>query len=197
MIEKAYAGGVPMGGGLPAPAMSPRFLVSAAKDPGLPGKPGVDLQRTQIVKGWLDADGNTHEKVFDVAGSPDNGAGVDPRSCAPTGSGHQNLCTVWQDPEYDATQRAFYYVRVLENPSCRWSTLQCQAAGVNPFAPDCKEKAAARTAALQEQGAIGDVFGRCCLDPAEQPFYSPLIQERAWTSPIWIDPTQVTDKETF
>jgi hypothetical protein len=188
MIEKAYANGVPMGGDLTAPAESPRFLVSAAKDPGVPGHPGLDLQRVQIIKGWLDETGNTHERVFEVAGSPDNGAGIDPQNCAPTGSGHQNLCTVWSDPDYNAGQRAFYYVRVVENPSCRWSTLQCQAAGVNPFAQDCQAQADARTAELQEQGAIGDVFGRCCLDPAQQPFYSPTLQERAWTSPIWINP---------
>ena len=188
MLEKAYTGGVPMGGELTASGESPAFLVSAAKDPGIPGHPGLDLQRIQVIKGWLDDSGNTREKVFDVAGSSDNRAGVDPESCAPTGSGHGNLCTVWRDPDYNPSQRAFYYVRVLENPSCRWSTLQCQAAGVNPFASNCREQAAARTAELQDQGAIGDVFGRCCLDPAEQPFYSPIIQERAWTSPIWVNP---------
>jgi hypothetical protein len=188
MLEKAYTGGVPMGGELTASGESPAFLVSAAKDPGIPGHPGLDLQRIQVIKGWLDDSGNTREKVFDVAGSSDNRAGVDPESCAPTGSGHGNLCTVWRDPDYNPSQRAFYYVRVLENPSCRWSTLQCQAAGVNPFASNCQEQAAARTAELQDQGAIGDVFGRCCLDPAEQPFYSPIIQERAWTSPIWVNP---------
>jgi hypothetical protein len=190
MIEKAYANGVPMGSDLTAPGESPRFLVSAAKDPGVPGHPGLDLQRVQVIKGWLDASGNTHERVFDVAGSPDNGAGVNPENCAPTGSGHQNLCTVWRDPDYNAGQHAFYYVRVLENPSCRWSTLQCQAAGVNPFAKDCQAQADAKTAELQDQGAIGDVFGRCCLDPAQEPFYSPTLQERAWTSPIWINPAK-------
>ena len=189
MVAKAYAAGVPMGSEINAPARSPAFLVSASKDPGSPGNPGVDLQRAQVIKGWLDESGVTQERVFDVAGSRDNGARVDPDSCAPTGSGNQNLCTVWHDPDYNPAQRAFYYVRVLENPSCRWSTLQCQAAGVNPFAPDCHERATERTAALQDQGAIGDVFGRCCLDPAKEPFYSPIIQERAWTSPIWINPT--------
>jgi hypothetical protein len=188
MIEKAYAGGVPMGSELSATASSPAFLVSAIKDAGSPGHPGVDLQRIQIIKGWLDDAGNTHEQVFDVAGSADNGAGVDPQSCAPTGSGQQNLCAVWRDPGYDATQPAFYYVRVLENPSCRWSTRHCQAAGVNPFAKNCSAQAAARTAELQDRGAIGEIYGNCCLDPAQQPFYSPTLQERAWTSPIWVNP---------
>ncbi|MEH6586548.1 MAG: DUF3604 domain-containing protein [Halioglobus sp.] len=187
MVAKAYAAGVPMGGELEATEKSPGFLVSAAKDPGSTGNPGLDLQRLQIIKGWLDAEGATHERVFDVAGTPDNGAGVDPQSCAPTGSGHKNLCTVWRDPQYNSQESAFYYVRVLENPSCRWSTLQCQAAGVNPFAENCAEQATQRTAALQDDGAIGDVFGRCCLDAAKEPFYSPTIQERAWTSPIWIN----------
>ena len=187
MVETAYAQGVPMGGKLdPASEGSaPRFLVSAMKDPGTERNPGIDLQRVQIIKGWLDAEGKTHEKVFDVAGNPNNGAGVNPQTCAPTGSGAKNLCAVWEDPGFDASEDAFYYVRVIENPSCRWSTLQCQAAGVNPFAENCEAQANAATEALQDEGAIGDVYGRCCLDASEQPFYSPVIQERAWTSPIW------------
>jgi hypothetical protein len=190
MLEKAYADGIPMGGDLVAANKSPTFLVSAAKDPGSPGNPGLDLQRVQVIKGWVDASGTTHERVFDVAGTADNGAGVDTETCAPIGRGHETLCTVWQDPLYDPAQRAFYYVRVLENPSCRWSTLQCQAAGVNPFAANCAEQAAQATAHLQDAGAWGDVFGRCCLDPTQEPFYSPTLQERAWTSPIWITPSQ-------
>ena len=186
MLEKAYANGVPMGSERAATDVSPAFLVSATKDPGTASHPGLDLQRVQIIKGWLDAEGNTHEQVVDVAGNGDNNAGVDPQTCAPTGNGHQNLCTVWRDPQYNSSESAFYYVRVLENPSCRWSTLQCQAAGVNPFANNCAAQAAEQTARLQESGAVGDVFGRCCLDPAQEPFYSPTIQERAWTSPIWI-----------
>jgi hypothetical protein len=194
MIEHAYAAGVPMGSEMQAPTDSPVFLVNAAKDAGSPGNPGLDLQRIQIIKGWLDAQGQTHERVFDVAGSADNRAGVDPNSCTPTGSGHESLCTVWHDPEYDADQPAFYYARVLENPSCRWSTLHCQAAGVNPFAADCADQASAKTA--ETPGAIGDVYGKCCLDPAEQPFYSPTLQERAWTSPIWINPLHTKEESS-
>jgi uncharacterized protein DUF3604 len=187
MVARAYASGVPMGGELQAPKQSPAFLVSAAKDPGTARHPGLDLQRVQIIKGWLDSAGNTHERVYDVAGTPDNRASVDPNTCLPTGSGHKNLCTVWRDPEYNSRESAFYYVRVLENPSCRWSTLQCQAAGVNPFAENCADQAAEQTARLQDEGAVGDVYGRCCLDPQQEPFYQPTIQERAWTSPIWIN----------
>jgi hypothetical protein len=98
------------------------------------------------------------------------------------------LCEVWRDPEFDPEQLAFYYARVLENPTCRWSTLHCQAAGVNPFADNCEEQAAAATLATQERGGEGNIYGSCCLDPAREPFYSPVIQERAWTSPIWYSP---------
>lgn len=191
-VAQAYATGVPMGQDLkPAPAQSnaaPRFLVSALKDVGPPGRPGTDLQRIQIIKGWLGADGSTHERVFDVAGDANNGADVDPSNCAPRGKGATNLCEVWTDPEFDATQHAFYYVRVLENPTCRWSTLHCQAAGVNPFADNCKEQAAAATASTQERGGQGDIYGKCCLDSETEPFYSPVLQERAWTSPVWYTP---------
>ncbi|MCX2981526.1 DUF3604 domain-containing protein [Halieaceae bacterium IMCC14734] len=184
MIAQAYRDGVAMGGRLEQPA-SPRFLISASKDPGSPGNPGNDLQRIQIIKGWVDTGGTTHEHVFDVAGNANNGASVNPANCEPVGSGHEQLCRVWQDPQFNATESAFYYARVLENPSCRWSTLQCQAAGVNPFAADCQTQADARTAEQRDAGAIGDVYSKCCLDPAQEPFYSPVLQERAWTSPIW------------
>jgi hypothetical protein len=181
MIEQAYANGVPMGSDLPAGG-TPRFLITAAKDPGSPGNPGNDLQRLQVIKGWLDAAGKTHEQVFDVAGDANNGADVDPHDCKPRGNGFSQLCTVWEDPGFDNSEDAFYYVRALENPSCRWSTLQCQAAGVNPFAENC---AAQATAATKAAGGIGDIYGRCCLDAEAEAFYSPVIQERAWTSPIW------------
>jgi len=187
-VERAYRQGVPMGGRIEGGSEAPRFLVSALKDPGIEGHPGTDLQRAQIVKGWVDSAGATHERVFDVAGDAQNGASVDPDTCAPMGAGAANLCTVWQDPDFDPQESAVYYVRVLENPTCRWSTLQCQAAGVNPFAADCSEQAAAQTARAHERGAEGDVFGKCCIDPATEPFYTPLIQERAWTSPIWYAP---------
>ncbi|MDG2307555.1 MAG: DUF3604 domain-containing protein [Candidatus Binatia bacterium] len=189
MIARAYAQGVPMGGRFSGgSAAEPlRFLVSALKDPGIPGHPGTDLQRIQVIKGWLDADGETHEAVYDVAGDVDNGAGIDEETCAPTGTGAQSLCAVWEDPEFDSSQAAFYYVRVLENPTCRWSTLQCQAAGVNPFAGDCEAQATAATARAQDRGGEGDIYGKCCLREEEQPFYSPVLQERAWTSPIWYE----------
>jgi hypothetical protein len=190
VIEQAYTHGVPMGGRVVASDdKGPlRFLISAQKDAGLADHPGTDLQRVQVIKGWVEADGSSHEQVFDVAGDANNGAWVDSETCRPTGTGADSLCTVWEDPDFDATESAFYYVRVLENPTCRWSTLHCRAAGVDPFSKTCADQAAVATARAQERGADGDVYGKCCLREQEQPFYSPVIQERAWTSPIWYEP---------
>jgi len=182
-VEQSYASGEPMGGEI-APTCgtaAPRFAVWAIKDPGTVERPGTDLQRVQIVKGWVDAGGQTHEQVFDVAGDPDNGAGVDTATCATTGSGAAELCTVWEDPGFRPSQGAFYYVRVLENPTCRWSTYVCKDAGVDPFAVDCATQAA----------AAGPEFADCCTNEANDPFLSPVIQERAWTSPIWYRPQTV------
>ena len=182
-IEHAYQSGTPMGGELGAVrgAASPRFAVLAAKDPGTREHPGTDLQRVQIVKGWAGADGETHEQVFDVAGDAHDGAAVDPATCAPVGHGARELCTVWEDPAFDRDQRAFYYVRVLENPTCRWSTLVCKAAGVDPFAGDCAAQAA----------AAGAGFADCCLTQNDEPFVNPTVQERAWTSPVWYRPEAI------
>ncbi|WP_237445663.1 DUF3604 domain-containing protein [Sinobacterium norvegicum] len=191
LVQQGYDGGVPMGGDLTrAPEGGvPSFVVTAMKDPGTLDKPGTDLQRLQIIKGWVDAEGNSHEQVVDVAGNANNGAWVDENTCAPVGQGYADLCTVWQDPDFDASQRAFYYVRVLENPTCRWSTLQCKSAGVDPFADSCSDQAAAATERVKDDiGGMGDIYGRCCIDPVEQPFYEPVLQERAWTSPIWYTP---------
>ena len=181
-----YARGVPMGGEIQGEAgdVALRFAVRALKDTGTLEHPGTDLQRVQIVKGWLDESGNTHERVYDVAGGP-NGASVNPENCARRGRGHASLCSVWEDPDFDPGEAAFYYLRVLENPTCRWSTLQCMAAGVNPFDASCASQAEKAGESLREQGARGEVYANCCLDPAERPFYTPVIQERAWSSPIW------------
>jgi len=165
-----YRGGVPMGGELPAArngsaASSPVFAVSAMRDPGATGEPGAPLQRIQIVKGWLDG-GTPREAVFDVAGSPDNGASVDLDTCVPTGAGHDALCSVWADPDFDPGQRAFYYARVLENPTCRWSQKLCNAKGVR----------------CDDPGSVAAGFEACCA-----PEHVGAIQERAWTSPIWYE----------
>jgi len=121
----------------------------------------------QIVKGWVDAGGVSHEKVYDVAGS-DNGATVDTQTCIPSGAGADSLCAVWSDPDFDADQRAFYYARLLENPTCRWSTRLCNAQGV-----DCDNP--------------GD-WSECCRAANDPEAVPKTIQERAWSSPIWYRP---------
>ena len=180
LVHDAYVSGAPMGGEIGAVhgLRSPTFVAWAAKDPGTVATPGTDLQRVQIVKGWVDAACSTHEQVFDVAGDANNGADVDHATCAPTGAGAHELCAVWHDPAFDRTERAFYYVRVLENPTCRWSTRVCKSVGVDPFSPDCATQA----------DSAGSAFTDCCLGPNDDASLSPTIQERAWTSPIWYQP---------
>ncbi|MGL6224606.1 MAG: DUF3604 domain-containing protein [Steroidobacteraceae bacterium] len=161
-VRTGYARGVPMGSDLKAPAgKAPSFLVMASKDP----KSG-NLDRVQIVKGWLDADGKQQEKVYDVAWSgertPDPKSGkvppvgdtVSAATAEYTNSiGAAELSTVWTDPDFDPSERAFYYVRVLEIPTPRWSTRDAVRLGL-PV-------------------------------PKGLPV---SIQERAWTSPIWYTP---------
>ena len=139
-IAQAYAKGVPMGAGLPADGeRAPRFLAWAARDADT-----VALQRLQIIKGWVE-NGATHEAVIDIACSdggtvdpatqrcPDNGATVDLSTCSVSADkGAAELKAVWQDSNFDPAQRAFYYIRVLENPKCRWSTWDAIRAGVAP-----------------------------------------------------------------
>lgn len=165
-VSTGYARGVPMGGDLPAGAAAPRFAVSALRDPGTPDDPAEPLQRIQIIKGWV-ADGEKHEKVYEVAGDPNNGASVNLADCSTSGTGFASLCAVWQDPEFNAAQPAFYYARVVENPSCRWATRQCIAANIDCGNPD----------------AVPEAYADCCN--AE---YPKTVQERAWTSPIWYRP---------
>ena len=191
-LDQAYASGVPMGGVLERTDgdAAPRFFVSAQRDQGTDLHPANPLERVQIIKGWVDVNGATHERVVDVLGSETQGLGVDMNSCAATAPGHASLCTVWEDPTYRAGESAFYYARVLETPSCRWSTLQCQAAGVNPFSKSCATEADAANLLANENGDSGDLYGICCTNPETDPFYSPTIRERAWTSPIWLSTTR-------
>lgn len=164
-----YQSGVPMGGELTAgEGAPPRVAVWAMRDPGDASVTTAQaLQQLQIIKGWLDADGVLHERVHTIAGTPDNGAGVNTDTCETFGSGASSLCNVWEDPDFDPNERAFYYARVLENPSCRWSTYQCNAAGVDCNDPD----------------SVPDGFEGCC-----DARYPKSIQERAWTSPVWYRP---------
>lgn len=174
-VAHGYDVGVPMGAEL-GDASSARLLVMAMADPGTPSRPGTDLQAVQIIKGWVDEAGATHERVFDIAGDLDNGASVNPETCEPVGDGHRTLCAVFDDPDFDPGVPAFYYARVLENPTCRWSTHDCMAAGVSPFDPNCAEAAA------------GGPFVNCCLNASNHASITPTIRERAWTSPIWFVP---------
>jgi hypothetical protein len=148
-VEQAYAVGVSMGGTLISSNATDGALVSEHSAPGFIVMASADLesaplQRLQIVKGWVDAVG-THEEVIDVACAdgaevdlatnrcPDNGATVDVSDCsinAETGAGQ--LSALWHDPAFKAEQRAFYYARVIENPTCRWSTWDANRAGVAP-----------------------------------------------------------------
>jgi hypothetical protein len=158
-----YAKGVPMGGDLhvkPEGATAPNFMVYALRDPI-----GANLDRLQIVKGWQDADGNTHEKVYDIAWSGDRtldadgklpavGNTVDVANANWTNTiGASELTTVWADPDFDPALKAFYYARVLEIPTPRWTTYDAFR-----FNIDIPEGAPTST------------------------------QERAYTSPIWYTP---------
>jgi hypothetical protein len=140
VFARAYAQGVAMGSDLlTQPGQKPEFLVWATRDVH-----SAPLQRLQIIKGWT-SDGEHHEQVFDVACSdggvvdpvthrcPDNGASVDLTDCSISANvGAGELRALWQDPAFDPDQRAFYYARVLENPTCRWSTWDAVRAGVAP-----------------------------------------------------------------
>ncbi|WP_078059307.1 DUF3604 domain-containing protein [Tropicimonas marinistellae] len=158
-----YDNGVPMGADLPpaSDGASPRFVVRALRDPD-----GANLDRIQIVKGWLRADGTTAEKVVDIACGGRNlladgcdgpvGDTVDRQAATWTNDiGQAILAGFWEDPDFDPTQRAFYYVRVLEIPTPRWTTYDAKVFGV------------------------------------EIPEGAPIsIQERAYTSPIWYTPKE-------
>jgi len=163
LISTAYRNGVPMGGDLPpidANATSPKFLVAALKDPGTDDHPGTQLQHAQIIKGWIDpASGQSFEKVYEVAGDPNNGATVDTSTCETSGPGSDLLCAVWQDPDFDPAQRAFYYVRLLENPTCSVYQFDC-----NKIPPEQRPAT--------------------CSDGS----FQMVIQNRAWSSPIWYQP---------
>jgi hypothetical protein len=160
-----YTKGVPMGGDLSnAPGgKTPSFLVAAMKDPI-----GANLDRVQVIKGWLDASGQTHERIYDVAVSDNRKIAADGRCKTPVGDtvdvpnatytntiGASELITVWKDPEFDAAQPSFYYVRVLEIPTPRWTAYDAKYFGVTM--------------------------------PAEVPMKG---QERAYTSPIWYTPAK-------
>ena len=139
----------------------------ASRDAGSNDGPGTLLQRVQIIKGWVTADGRPQERIYEVAGSVQTDAAVDLATCEASGSGHDQLCSVWTDPDFDVDVRAFYYARVVENPTCRWSWYACLQAEV-----DCE-------ATFPPRGLLA----ACCDDDVAK-----TIQERAWSSPIWYTP---------
>jgi hypothetical protein len=175
LVQRAYANGVPMGSVLPQPPVnsglptSPSFLVFARQDAGSEDFPGTPLQRIQIVKGWVDESGERRERVMDVAGDANNGATVKTSNCEAQGAGFANLCAVWTDEQFNADEQAYYYSRVVENPSCRWSQRICVANAVDCSNPD----------------TIGEGLEGCCSVE-----HRPVIQERAWSSPIWYKPSK-------
>ena len=158
-----YQKGVPMGGDLTrgANTHAPTFMVAASRDPD-----GANLDRVQIVKGWLDAQGNTQEKVFDVAWSAGRTIDAKTGKLASVGStvdvanttysnsiGAAELATVWTDPEFNASQNAFYYARVLQIPTPRWTAYDAKYFGAT-------------------------------IDPRA----AMVTQDRAYSSPIWYTP---------
>jgi hypothetical protein len=162
-LDVAYGKGVPMGGDLTSAPKntSPRFMVMAAKDPD-----GANLDRVQVIKGWLELDGTLREKVYDVVWSGDRQPGGETGKLPAVGStvnvdeasydnsiGATHLSSVWMDPDFDSKERAFYYVRVIEIPRPRWTAYDAKF-----FDLDL---------------------------PEEIPM---VIQDRAYTSPIWYTP---------
>ena len=159
MLERAYATGVAMGADMSARATdaSPVLIAWAEADSASHAAP---LQQLQIIKGWVDDKGKAYYKIFTAAGTPDNNAGVDLATGERFGKGHSRLCGVFEDPEFDPTQSAYYYLRALENPSPRWSFYDCR-----------------RIPADQRPEVCDDTSG-----------VAKVIQEMAWTSPIWYRP---------
>ena len=164
-VRAGYSRGVPMGGTLGRGTGRPSFMISALKDPA-----GANLDRVQVIKGWIDAAGQTREKVFDVAWSdparrrpvggkaPAVGDTVDVAKASYANSiGAAELATVWSDPEFDPKLRAFYYVRVLEIPTPTWVAFD----------------------ALRYELKL-------------PPGVAVKGQERAYTSPIWYEPAPRT-----
>ena len=160
---QGYARGVPMGGDLTsAPSgAAPTFMVRALRDPD-----GANLDRVQIIKGWLDASGETHERIYDVAVSDGRTIGSDGRCRTPVGStvdvdnatytnsiGDALLMAHWTDPDFDLNERAFYYVRVIEIPKPRWTAYDAKFFGID----------------MPDEVRM-------------------TVQDRAYTSPIWYTP---------
>lgn len=154
-VGQGYRHGTAMGGVIDNTLqVSPVFAAAVSADPN-----GGLLQRLQVVKVWHDEEGRFHQSVQDVAGEPGNGATVNLDDCQVSGTGDSQLCATWRDPEFKPEQAAAWYVRVVENPSCRWSWRQCLTLPADERPASCSDAGIPR-----------------------------VIQERAWTSPVWYAP---------
>lgn len=152
-----YTVGTPMGTdvtGHPT-GRSLKLLATALRDPD-----AAPLQKLQVIKGWVDADGQSRYEVFDIAGEENEEGQVDLETGAWSGSGSDALCAVFEDPKFDPEQLAYYYMRAVEVPTLRWSWAQCAA-------------------------MLVDIRPAECTNSAPK-----TIQELAWTSPIWYEPAQ-------
>ena len=160
-LTAAYENGIPMGGEITGNGKaSTYFAIQAQRDPGTLEHPGGLLQRLQVIKVQAKDDGNFHQQVFDVAGG-NNDATVDTETCTPTGAGADGLCAVWQDHDFNADEAAAYYVRAIENPSCKWNTWSCLSLPKAERPTMCDDASLPKT-----------------------------TQERAWSSPIWYTPSK-------
>lgn len=170
MVATAYRDGVPMGAELPPRTgnTAPTFLIAASSDQGTRATEGVPLERIQIVKASVAEDGTVGETILDVAGRAASEKSLLEQGCHSVPDGHQAMCEVWTDTDFDPSVPAYYYARILEVPTCRWSERICRSRGV-----DCKDSA-----------TIGEGLEGCCA-----PTHRPTIRERAWTSPIWYTPS--------
>jgi hypothetical protein len=152
---QGYRLGTSMGGVIEQSLQSsPVFAAAVSADPGS----GL-LQHMQVVKVWYDEQGGFHQAVHDIAGDTANGAAVDMDTCQVSGPGESQLCATWRDPGFNPNQAAAWYVRVVENPSCRWSWRQCLSLPADERPETCSDAQIPR-----------------------------VIQERAWTSPVWYSP---------
>ncbi|HUS23455.1 MAG TPA: DUF3604 domain-containing protein [Candidatus Binatia bacterium] len=181
------AGAIAMGSNLPlrAGAGAPWIVAAAERDVG--GDPGLPLERLDLVKAWLDAGGQPKVKVY--AGVASTGAAsVEPShaDCGVVRTGHPaKLCAVWRDPDFDAAHDAFWYARVQEIPSCRWSTQLCTTNHV-----DCTKLDAANGMFPDDSGLHG--FEGCCLIAGAPGSFTGrnsfnVVREKGWSSPVWYE----------
>lgn len=158
-----YASGVPMGGDLTAgpQGKAPKLFATALKDPD-----AAPLQQLQLIKGWIDDAGQSRYKIYGIAGHQNTHGTLDLETGKWSGTGSNSLCSVFEDPEFNPAEAAYYYVRAVEVPTLRWSWAQCASLPMDER-PDA------------------------CENDAEK-----SVQEMAWTSPIWYLPRDLAGHRT-